>query len=219
MLVAKRYVGKDKYNNAIWECVCDCGKTTTARAGSLKRGDKKSCGCLHKPDLTGRRFGRLVVLRELRVNNRRQVVWECKCDCGNIVEIPSPHLLSHHKTKSCGCLMREKASTLMKTHGKTGERLYVVWSGMKARCENPNHHYYKNYGGRGIKVCDEWHDYEVFEKWALENGYDKYAKQGICTIDRIDNDGNYEPSNCRWVDAKIQASNRRPKQILKEEKS
>ena len=210
-LVALNHIGSDKFHNALWECVCDCGNKTVANAKSLTHGDKRSCGCLHAHNLEGQRFGRLVVLELVGTDKRRNRVWKCKCDCGNIVNVQGSYLTSHHHTQSCGCLMRETTSKTMTTHGKTGTRLYMVWKGMNARCRNPNHITYHNYGGRGIKVCDEWLDFSVFEKWALENGYDETAKRGKCTIDRIDVNGDYEPSNCRWVDQKTQMNNCRPR--------
>ena len=143
-------------------------------------------------------------------NNRRHNVWLCRCDCGNEVEVIATDLTTGH-TCSCGCLMRETASKTMTTHGKTGTRLNVVWQGMLARCNNQHHKSYKNYGGRGIKVCDEWLDFTAFEEWAFANGYDENAPRGQCTLDRIDNNGNYEPNNCRWADMKTQMQNQRPR--------
>lgn len=101
-------------------------------------------------------------------------------------------------------------------HGLYKSRLYWVWHSMKDRCYNPKATSYKHYGGRGIKVCDEWkNSFKAFYDWAYSNGYDENAPRNKCTIDRINNDGDYEPSNCRWVDAKIQASNQRKRSIKK----
>lgn len=94
-------------------------------------------------------------------------------------------------------------------HGMANSRLYVVWCAMKERCNNPKYKDYKYYGGRGIKVCQEWQDFESFYKWSMTAGYDENAPRGVTTIDRINNDGNYEPSNCRWVSMQEQCRNRR----------
>lgn len=162
-------------------------------------------------NLQGQRFGRLVVANFVRVNEKHRAIWECNCDCGNTT-FSDTETLTRGLKRSCGCLRDEylhSRKTGRVTHGKTKSRLYAVWSGMKQRCNYPGSDSYQRYGGRGIRICDEWNnDFSSFEKWAYDNGYDEFAKRGECTIDRIDNDGNYEPSNCRWVSMKVQYHNR-----------
>lgn len=172
-------------------------------------------------DLTGRRFGRLVVL-EMAQDNGKITRWKCRCDCGNISTVTVYNLTNGH-TKSCGCLrdekVRERAIARNATHRKTNSRLYPIWHSMKQRCTDPHQPAWKYYGGRGITVCDEWlHSFEAFYRWAYENGYRDDAPKWECTLDRIDNNGNYCPENCRWVDMKTQIANQRKDRSRRNEK-
>ena len=154
-------------------------------------------------DLTGERFGRLVAVNRVENGKHRQSKWLCKCDCGNYCIVFSANLKRMH-TQSCGCHRVNTSSMKHRKHGMHNTKIYNAWNGMKSRCFNKNDKYYLNYGGRGITVCDEWkNDFKAFFDWAMENGYSDKL-----TIDRIDVNGNYEPSNCRWVTQKVQQNNR-----------
>lgn len=154
-------------------------------------------------DLTNMRFGKLTAIKIDHFKDAkrcRRTYWFCKCDCGN-TSIVRSDCLTTGNTKSCGCgntTFREKPNSIKK------HKLYRVYWGMRQRCYNSKQKHYDRYGGRGIAVCDEWlNSYESFYEWSMKNGY----KEGL-TIDRINNDGNYEPSNCRWVTIQEQQKNK-----------
>lgn len=156
-------------------------------------------------DISNQRFGLLVAKSIDKEHSVSNIKWICQCDCGNTTIVNSSDLLSGH-TKSCGCL-KHKAYNIK--HGLRNERIYHIWRLMKDRCYNKNSHSYGNYGGRGITVCEEWkNDFKAFYDWAISNGYNKDLKSFDCTLDRIDVNGNYEPSNCRWITIKEQSVNK-----------
>lgn len=206
-----------------WRCQCDCGNVIEVDGQKLRNGHTQSCGCIFKDyrpsrfkDLTGMRFGRLTVVRLLEQSERKtkQYNWLCRCDCGNLVHANASKLQTGLQ-KSCGCFRQENLNNIGDVNRKykvVNKRLYAVYKSMLERCYSSDAREYQNYGGRGISVCAEWlgdYGFDAFAEWAFENGYDPNAEHGDVTLDRIDVDGNYSPSNCRWISNAEQQNNKR----------
>ena len=226
LYVVKKSTKKAK-SGGMWDCLCDCGNKATISTCNLKSGNTQSCGCVSKQimretrtnhgltkNLIGEKFGLLSVIAKSENRKGTNPLWICICDCGNKTEVIQVNLLNSHTT-SCGCRSsRISIADRTRTHGMSYTRLYNVWRGMISRCTYPSHDMYPIYGGRGISICETWrNNFQSFYEWAMSHGYATDAPFGECTIDRIDNDGNYCPENCRWVDMKAQQANKRGKSI------
>ena len=168
-------------------------------------------------NLVGQQFGLLTVSTRAHNTKSMEKLWLCECGCGGNI-VTTTFKLNSGRVRSCGCLHKKnlfKPSVQHKkyTHGESATKLFRVWQSMKDRCHNPNCHHYAEYGQRGIQVCGEWLDsFENFKAWALASGYHEninHRGRNLCEIDRINNNGNYEPGNCRFVDRKENIYNRR----------
>ncbi len=191
-----------QFDSPYWICNCNCGKSTKVRSQALRTGSIKSCGCKRYQrravDLTGQRFGKLSVICRRGENDKfNGPVFVCKCDCGSTAEIGSSNLRDG-TTKSCGCLKTKHGHS---SHDFPNSPTYITWAGMKARCNNPDATSYDIYGGRGILVCQRWND--DFSHFFADMG----KRPEGTTLDRVNNNGRYEPSNCRWVTQKDQFTN------------
>ena len=157
-------------------------------------------------DLTGRKFGRLTALEKVGRNNQGNALWKCKCTCGNISIVRGLDLRSGN-TSSCGCLKSEMTTLRLKKHGMTGTKIHDLWCNIKQRCLSESNSHYEGWGGRGITICQEWqNDFQAFYDYVSQLPH--FGEKGY-SLDRINNDGNYEPGNVRWATPKEQANNRR----------
>ncbi|QMT16244.1 hypothetical protein H1Q58_09660 [Planococcus maritimus] len=156
-----------------------------------------------KHELTGQKFKEFTVLNlsDMKDKNGKKK-WRCRCSCGNIRYILASELMREKGQKSCGCTSIKNIKAARITHGMSKSRLYKIWSGMKGRCGRVSCTNYQYYGARGISVCEEWLDFVPFMIWSLSNGYTDEL-----SIDRINSNGNYQPSNCRWTTQKVQMNN------------
>lgn len=205
----------NKGSKTMWLCKCDCGNTKSIKTYSLTSGVTKSCGCYQSEyqtdNLMGQKFGRLTVIERTappsKSKSEHHAYWLCECDCGEFHVARGSDLKSGQIT-SCGCYSVERSTK----HGLRNDPIYSRWSTIKARCYNPNNPKFPDYGGRGITMCDRWRDnvetfYEDLSKLP------HYGEQGY-SVNRIDNDGNYEPGNVEWSTDKGQANNKRNNHLL-----
>lgn len=197
----------------MWECQCECGNVVTVCSSPMLRGNTRSCGCYRDDKrreklihIEGERYGKLVALREVARRTPDTRRFECQCDCGELTIVDMRNL-RFGITKSCGCRLREIQEAISirakLTPARSEHPLYPTWKGMLKRCNDPGDDAYKNYGGRGIQVCHRWT--VSFEDFLEDIG----NRPNGAMIERKNNHGNYEPSNCKWATATEQVRNRR----------
>lgn len=206
-----------------WVFQCDCGRTVEKNSYHVLAGKIGSCGCLQNEsrssralgrgvvDLVGKRFGQLSVI-EMSSRKNGRIMWRCKCECGEELDVRGTHLRSG-ATTTCGCGRASLTIARSTTHGYSNRTEYFIWWSMKARCLNKNHKQYSDYGGRGITICQRWLD--SFENFLNDMG----DRPGKLTLDRIDNDKGYEPGNCRWATRQEQYANSRPAKMKRQSSS
>lgn len=220
-LIVLARAGSSPNKAPTWYCRCDCGNEKIMIGANLRSGVSLSCGCERLPrciaasknrefcgnqsvNITGMKFGRWTAISPTDQKSSPNKKWHCRCDCGT-ERIVAGNNLRSGKSKSCGCFQREIARTLPRVHRMSHHPIHNSWHGMRARCLNRNHQNYADYGGRGIKICKRWDKFINF----LQDMYATWAP-GL-SLDRIDVNGNYEPSNCRWATTGVQATNKRPR--------
>jgi len=197
----------DERPGKYYECICKCGKIQNVHFVSMKLGRSKRCwDCGRRKtstsdEMIGKKFGDWIVLN-VAGTKFKSYTYNCQCKCGKIQEVFGPHLTrkKYTSTKCRTCSNREKAYNNI-VHGKSNTNTYKIWSAMHHRCKNKNNEAYHRYGGRGISVCERWNDFRNFLK-------DMGERPLKMDLDRINNDGNYEPSNCRWISHKENCLNR-----------
>ncbi len=196
-----------------WLCSCACGQVAIVSGKALRRQTTKSCGCGQHAergteDLSGRKFGRLTVLKKTGKDRHGKPLWLCECECGNNTVVNS-NALKRKNTKSCGCIKLERISGLRRTHGLSRTPEYVSWAAMKSRCYYKASKHYGDYGGRGISVCNRWR--LSFEAFLSDMGPRPFPE---ATVERKNVNGQYSPSNCIWATKKTQARNKRTSHLL-----